>query len=338
MKKLYSGIIVGIFLLSTFLALNIYNSTSYPGFGNNEACNNCHNQPAFIKNTTLSFAMNNFTQAQKVFSNGQFATDEVPVIQTNNRSSSNIEFIQMTFLKNSSDIMVMAQVPDSTPTPLGTNSAVSDKFGIIFNIDVENFTVGDFLTSYNSTQTNLDLVLKGQMAFTNGHADLWYADVGKIGLNATGLAQNDFISTGVASDGGAYQNLHVSVWYGNLGHGSVGYRYYFVRALADADTNDAQFLTDGVGINYAIASWDNSSTFYHHSSFDQMVIVGQQVGGPIVSKTGIFITNNVTMPAITVTEAASISSSVEAFTVVIILAVVAIAVPIVVYFIRPKTK
>ena len=342
MKKLYGGIIVGIFILSTFLAINLYNSTSEPGFGQNEACNNCHNQPAFIKDVSASFAMNNYTQAEQTFmSNGNniLSTDEVPVSQTNNRSD--IEFIQMTFIKNASDIMVRAQIPDTTPTTQGQGSATSDKFGIIFNIDVDNFTVGQFLENNNGAYVlgkNLNQTLTGgDMSFPQGHADFWYVDMNNIGPNGTGMAQDEFISTGIASDGNAHQDVHFSVWYGNTGSAtrvSMGYRLYFVRALDTGDSNDAQFTADGTGVNYAIAYWNSNSTYYHHSSFDQMVIIGNKVGNIIGSTT---IQNNVTYST-TFTEAASISSSVTAFSVVIVLAVVAIAVPIVVYFIRPKTK
>lgn len=338
MKKLYAGIIVGIFLLSTFLALNLYSSTSYIGYGQNETCNNCHNQPAFVKPVdSISFPMNNFSQAENAFmanGNNKWATDEVPVVQTNNRSAT--EFIQMTFLKNTTDVLVRAQVPDPTYTVKGTGSAHSDKFGIIFNIDVANFSVGDFLINYNSTaNVSLDNVLTGQMQFPNGTADLWYVDVNNIGVNQTGMAQDEFISTGIASDGASHQDVHVGIWYGDLGHGSIGYRFYFVRKLNTNDPNDARFDVDGMGINYAIASWNDNSTYYHHSSFDQMVIVGNKIGVTTIGTTT--ITNNFNYTT-TFTEQASIGSSLTAFSVVIILAIVAIAVPVVTFFIRPRNK
>ena len=324
MKKIYGILVIGIFLLSTFLAINLYNSASFPGYGQNETCNNCHNQPAFVRDVTASFAMNNFTQANQVFSQyGKWATDEVPVIQTNNRSLSNLEFVRMSFLKNSTSIMVMAQVNDATSTAKGTGSATSDKFGIIFNIDVANFTVGDFLTYYNSSTNNLDNVLQGQMAFPNGHADLWYVDVGVLGTNTTGMASDRSISSGILTD--IHQYVHVGIYYGNFDHGH-GYQFFFVRDLITNDSNDAQFNNNGVGINYAIASWDDSETTSHHSSFDQMVIVGDSIG---VQST--LISNFTT----TYSEPASITSSLTAFTVVMVLALVAIAIPIVFYF-KPK--
>lgn len=274
MKKIYVGVLFGIFALASFMAMNLYTSTSFPGYGGNEACNECHNQPALVKKVEASFAMTDFTAAENVFSQyGQWSTDEVPIIPTNNRSESNLEFSAVTFLKNSTDVMVRAQMSDRTPTAKGTGSATSDKYGFIFNIDVVNFTVGDFLTNYNSSDTNLDSVLTGQMAFSSGgHADFWYVDVGKIGTNATGMASDKSISTGILTD--TEQDVHVSVWYGDLGHGSVGYRYYFVRPIDTKDSNDAQFNVDGTTMHYAIASWNGNSGAYHHSSFDQMIIVG----------------------------------------------------------------
>ena len=189
MKKIYGLIIVSIFLMSTFLAINLYNSTSFPGYGENKECNYCHNQPAFVKDMpNANFAMGNFTQANQVFSenNGQWATDEVPTIPTNNRTETNLEFVKMTFIKNSTDIMVMAQIPDSTYN--ATASATSDKFGIIFNIDVKNFSVGQFFQSYDSnTSLPLDQVLTGNMGFPQGHADLWYVDMADPNIHVNGI-------------------------------------------------------------------------------------------------------------------------------------------------------
>lgn len=341
MKKIYALIITTVFLMSSFLAINLYISSSFPGYGGNITCNNCHNQPAFVKNVDVSFAMNNFTGAAALISSHAiYATDEVPIIQTNNRSVANLEFVKMQFMKNSTDVIVMATIDDNTPTPLNTPSATSDKFGIIFNIDVKNFTVGDFLTNYNSTfdhGTNGDLnqVLSGQMGFPEGagHADLWYVDMGKTGLNTTGFAQDEYITTAILSDGASHQDVSYSIWYGvTANHGSpvYGYRIIFVRPLDTSDPNDASFAQNGVGINYAIASWNNSATYYHHSSFDQMVIVGDQIG--VVTQGTITVNNNMTQ---TITESASVTSSLSAFTVVFVLAALAIAIPVVTYF-RPR--
>ena len=333
MKKLYAGLVIGIFLISTFLAINLYNSTSFPGYGTNAPCNECHNQPAFIKNVDVSFNMNNHTQSANAFSNNQqWATDEVPTIPTNNRSDSNIEFVTMTFLKNSTDIMVRAQVSDSNYN--ASSSTTSDKFGIIFNIDVANFTVGDFLTNYNATATNLDNVLTGQMAFPNGHADFWYVDMSKIPVNTSSMAADDYIAGGINSDGTSHQDVHVTAWYGAYGHGnSMEYDYYFVRALNTNDPNDVQFTNDGVGVHYAIAHWEASSATYHISSFDQMVIVGDSVGAVINTVGTTTVNNNFTT---TYSEPASIGSTVTTFTVVIVLALIAVALPIIAYFYKPR--
>ena len=196
--------------------------------------------------------------------------------------------------------MVEAQLDDPTVTIKSQGSAVSDKFGIIFNIDVRNFSVGDFLTLYNNNG-NLNTVLTGQMAFPIGHADLWYVDIANIGYNATGKAQDEFISTGIASDGSSYQDVYVSVWYGNIGH-SMAYRIFFVRNLTTQDANDAQFNQNGFGIYYAISSWDDSSTYYHLSSFDQMVILGDSIAGGQNSTVTQYVIDNQTQ---TITQVSS---------------------------------
>ncbi len=320
MKKIYVGIIFGVFALASFMALNVYTSTSFPGYGNNEECNYCHNQPALMKTVQASFAMSDFAGANAVFTQyGQWSTDEVPIIPTNNRSDANLEFASVTFLKNSTSIMVKAQVPDKTPTALGTGSATSDKFGFIFNIDVVNFTVGQFLTNYNSSQTNLDNVLSGQMAFsTGGHADFWYVDVGKFGTNTTGKALDEAISSGITNDGATHQDVSVGIWYGNLGHGSVGYQYFFVRALNTGDPNDAQFNVDGAATHYAIASWDASSGAYHHSSFDQLIIVGNNFN--VVSTITVTATSSKT------------SGTTSSFTVVFVLLGLAVSIPVIAHY------
>ena len=331
MNKMHIGILFGIFALASFVALNLYTSTSYIGYGTNAPCNECHNQPALVQDVNGNFAMSNFTQAEKVFNNGEIAygTDEVPTVQTNNRSVT--QFDTITFLRNSTDVMVRAQVADKTYTVKGSGSSTSDKFGIIFNIDVVNFTVGDFLTSYNSTETNLNNVLVGQMAFTSGHADFWYVDVNTIGTNATGMAQNGYIAGGVNFETAAqYQTIYVSVWYGNLGHGSIGYRYYFVRALNTGDSNDAQFNVDGTAIHYAIASWNASQTDFHLSSFDKMIIVGNSfnVIKTVTSTATTTQTETTTqVSTTTVTGQGSSSNTSPSYTLIFVLAGLLISIP-----------
>lgn len=335
MKKLYIGIIFGVFALASFMALNLYTSTSFPGYGNNEACNNCHNQPALVKDVQASFSLNNFTQANQVFNKyGQWATDEVPTIPTNNRSDANLAFIRMSFIKNSTDVMVMAQVNDPTPTTKGTSAATSDKFGIIFNVDVVNFTVGQFLTSYNSTATNLNNVLSGQMAFsTGGHADLWYVDVGTIGTNTTGYAVDKSISTGITTDPSSEQNVQVGIYFGGFDHGS-GYQYFFVRPISPVNSNTDQvnFAKNGQSIHYAIAWWNNEQAEYHHSSFDQMVIVGNQFN-VIQTSTQLQTT---TVTTTTTASSSKTSGTTSSFTVVFVLAALVISIPIVSHYRRRR--
>ncbi len=321
MKKAYIGMLAGVLFLASFMALNIYTATSFPGYGGNKECNYCHNQPALVRDVQASFAMNNFTQANQVFNQyGQWATDEVPTIQTNNRSSSTLEFIKMSFLKNSTDVMVMAQVNDPTVTVKGTASSTSDKFGILFNVDVANFSVGQFLTNYNGSETNLDKVLSGAMAFsTGGHAELWYVDVGTTGTNTTGMASDKSISTGITTNSAAEQDVHVGIYYGAFDHG-YGYQYFFVRPLAPVNNNtdQANFANDGIAIHYAVAWWNNLQNEYHHSSFDQMVIVGNHF--------------NVIQTQYETVTASKTSGTASSFTVVFVLAALVIAIPVVSHY------
>ena len=322
MKKLYIGIIFGVFALASFMALNLYTSTSFPGYGTNAPCNECHNQPALVKNVDASFAMNNHAAQMNVFTeaNGQWATDEVPTIPTNNRSDSNLEFISLTFLKNSTDIMVRAQVSDSTYN--ASSSTTSDKFGLIFDIDVANFTVGDFLTNYNATATNLDNVLTGQMAFSSGHADFWYVDLAKNPVNQSSMAMDDYISGGINSDGASHQDVHVAVWFGGYGHGkALEYDYIFVRSLSTNDPNDAQFNVDGTAIRYAVAHWDASSSTYHYSSFDQAIVVGDNLN--VIQTTSVVQTSTVTVTK----SATTTSGTTSSFTIVFGLAALVVCIP-----------
>jgi hypothetical protein len=336
MKKLYFGILFGIFAMASFVALNMYTSTSLPGFGN-ESCNNCHNQPALVKDVGASFAMNNYTAASNAFKNTTWSADEVPTVQTNNRSV--IEFNFVAFQKNTTHVMIMAQVSDETVTTKGQGSAHSDKFGLIFNIDVANFTVGQFFTSYTNGQS-LDTTLSGDMMFPEGHADFWYVDVNDIGTNATGMAKDEAISTGILSDGGTHQDVSVSVWYISVTHGSNTvheYVYFFVRALNTGDSNDAQFDVDGTAIHYAIAGWNDNSTYYHLSSFDQMIIVGTTFD--VVNHTTT-MTNTVkttetktvketTTAVTTVTGTGTASGTTSSFTVIFVLAGLFVSIPII---------
>ena len=329
MKKLYIGIAFGIFFLASFLALNLVTSTSFPGYGTNKECNYCHNQPALVKDVSganSTFAFGDIVQAQKVFSedNLQWARDEVPTIQTNNRSAE-IAFVSMAFLRNSTSLMVQAQIED--PTVNNTNQATSDKIGIIFNIDAKNFSVGQFLTSYVTGQP-LDTTLHGIMGFSQGgHADLWMVDTSIVKANTTGMASDMYISTGILTD--AKQNVSVWVWYGNIGHGHMGYQYYFVRPLNTGDVNDAQFDVAGTPIYYAVAHWDASWTVYHDSSFDQMVVVGNSVDGITARTTTETKTSVQTQTETKTITTSNTSGTTSSFTAVFVLAALAVSIPLI---------
>ena len=323
----------GIFALASFLAMNLYTSTSYPGYGQ-EACNNCHNQPILAKNVDVSFALGDWAASEAAFANnGLYATDEVPIIQTNNATSEqNIEFVRTQFMKNSTDFMAMFEIPDATHT--NATSATSDKFAVLFNIDEANFTIGDFFSYYNRSDSSLDTRLSGQMGFKNdGEADMWYVDTATTGFNTTGKAQDEYISTNYNSDGASHQDVYYALWYGVLAvHGSVewGYRIWFVRSLTTNDPNDVQFNQDGNGIYYAIAAWDHSEYEYHHSSFDQMLIVGDHIN---VSVSTTLATTTATKTetkqnTVTVTNT-STSGTTSSFTAVFVLAALAVSIPLI---------
>jgi hypothetical protein len=320
MKKLHIGILFGIFALVSFVGLNLYTSTSFPGFSSGADCNQCHNSPTFVKNAQVSISVND-PDADDVFeANRQHARNYIPAVQTNNRSLDNTEFVQITFLKNTSHIMVMARYSDSTVG--GNTKSTSDKFGIIFNIDSVNFSVGNFINSYNSSAP-LDDVVNGQMALNDGHADFWYVDTSVNAINASSKAADMYISSNYQSDGdAATQNVDVGVYY-------RGGRYYIylVRALTTSDTNDVQFSADGTAIKIALATWDNNRFTYHMSSFDNMIILGNYSVGMGFGTTTVTETK---------TETGSVSASTSSFTVVFVLAGLAVGIPVIANMRRRK--
>lgn len=326
MKKLYAGLIFGIFMMSSFLAINLYTGTSFPGYGSNETCNNCHNQPAFAKSVDTNFVLGDWANSQKVFDdNALWSTDYVPVINVTNRGQGQ-EFVRTQFLTNSTDFMMMMEIDDNTPTGTANTSATADKFAVIFNINSVNFTVGDFLTSYVSTG-----VINGQMGLKDGEADLWWIDTSVTGVNTTGTAMDYYITSNYVTDGAAHQDVKFALWYGILAVHQApvwGYRLWFVRSLTDNDPNDVQFSA-GNSVRYAIATWNDTTAEFHESSFDQMLIVGDQMAGKMT------VTTSVTATA-TETKTITGSSTASAFTAVFVLAGLAASVPLISYYRRRK--
>jgi hypothetical protein len=323
MKKLHIGILFGIFALVSFVGLNLYTSTSFPGFSSGADCNQCHNSPTFVKNAQVSISVND-ANADSVFeANRQHARNYIPAVQTNNRSLDNTEFVQITFLKNTSHIMVMARISDSSVG--GTTKATSDKFGIIFNIDSANFSVGNFINSYNSSAP-LDDAVNGQMALNDGHADFWYVDTSVNAINASSKAADMYISSNYLTDGTGAQDVDVGVYYR-----SSRYYIYLVRALTTTDANDVQFTKDGTAIKIALATWDNERFTYHMSSFDNMIILGNYTVGM-----GFGTTTVTTTQKETVTASGTISASTSSFTIVFVLAGLAVGIPVIANIRRRK--
>jgi hypothetical protein len=226
--------------------------------------------------------------------------------------------------------MVYSDVEDDTLG--GTTTSSSDKFGILFNIDSVNFSVGNFINSYNSSAP-LDDVVNGQMALNDGHADFWYVDTATHTINAT--AKDMYISSNYLSDGDAStQDVTVGIFYHIVtAHGSTHghYRIYFVRALTTSDANDVQFSKDGTAIKYAIGVWDNSRFTNHFSSFDNMVIVGDYSVGMGFGTTTITSTQKET-----VTESGTVSASTSSFTIIFVLAGLAVGIPVIANMRRRK--
>ena len=212
---------------------------------------------------------------------------------------------------------------------------------MLFNINESKFTIGDFFTYYNRSDSSLDTRLSGQMGFKNdGEADMWYVDTATTGFNTTGKASDEYITTTIFKDRSTQQDVYYALWHGVLAVHSngpeYGYRIWFVRNLTTNDPNDVQFNDLGNGINYAVAWWDNSQNEYHHSSFDQMLIVGDVIGLNTVTTSFTQTDTELSNVTIVSTAPASISTTVTTFSIVIGLAVVAVALPIITYIIRPK--
>lgn len=294
MKKLHVGLIIAIFALSSFMAINLYASQSLPGFSSGADCNLCHNSPQFVKKVDASISVGKFDAYKTFDTHRQYSRNYLPVIKTDNRSYEfnvngsfdqevlNVEFLQLTTIKNTTHIMVMARWSDSTIGST-TTKATSDKLGIIWNIDSGNFSVGNFLS--DTTTSYPGVVENGEMALENGKADFWYVDTSVNGINKTSKAADKSISTSIATD--ASQDVDAGVW-------RFGGRYYvyLVRALTNSDTNDVQF-TDGKVIKIATALWDNDVNTAHFSSFDNMAIVAEykvdlNIGGAASGTTSSF--------------------------------------------------
>jgi hypothetical protein len=326
MKKLYqAGIMSAIFLLSGFIAMNMYSSTSFPGFHSDAPCNLCHNDPVYALD--VEGEINTHVMDDAIWSeHAQWSTNYVPLINTNNRTEdeefTNWKWFTMQFLKNSTHIVFKARIPDTTMTN-------TDKFAIIWNIDVSNFTVGEFLAHYSDGATT------GQMKFTNGHADMWWWSQSTVPANTTAKMGDYYIDTShYNNDGTGNQDVYLYPYYGGIGgYGNPkGYIIYFVRALTTSDTNDVQF-EDGDGIQYALAHWDDSGYINHYSSFDKMMIVGDTIG----------VVNVVTMPVTvektvekTVEVSGEPSGTTSSFTVITLVAGLLFAIPVMTFLRKRK--
>jgi hypothetical protein len=333
MKKIYQvGIISAIFVLSGVMALNMYSSTSFPGFHSDAPCNFCHNDPVYAREVTGEISVDP-TDAAMWDDNQQWSLNEVPMVNTNNRSE--FEFFAMQWLTNSTHVAFRARIPDDT-----MNS--NDKFAIIWNIDVSNFTVGEFLTHYAEEGTS------GSMSFSNGHADMWFWKASTIGANSSGATMDYYIDTSHYMADSTTNGMTYTYYGGMGGFGNPsGWILTFVRELTTGDANDVQFETGSV-IQYALAHWNDGSYVNHMSSFDKSLVVGDQIygAGDTVTAVSTVVQTETETKSVNVTQTlkqtetetvtGEPSGTTSSFTLLTLVAGLAIAIPLMSYLKKRK--
>ena len=177
--KLAVSLFGALFILG-LLGLNMYSSSSLPGFSGGAGCYMCHNDPVYVKDIgTTNLPQWNATTGWPNtggFSSA-FATNYVPlvyvpdpVLPAEGEANPNLAFVKIQFEMNDSHISILVRVEDESID-------VSDKFAIVFNIDSTNFSIGNF-------QDN------GLMKLDTGHADMWIWDGNVVAPNSTGLAKD----------------------------------------------------------------------------------------------------------------------------------------------------
>ncbi|OLS26824.1 MAG: hypothetical protein HeimC3_07160 [Candidatus Heimdallarchaeota archaeon LC_3] len=314
--------IFGALFIVGLLGLNMYSSTSLPGFSGGKGCYACHNNPVYVydygtNNLPTWNATAEWPDTSAFGANGNFATNYVPVIPATDGSDihTQLGFVKLIFASNDSHISLLVRI-DFDPF-INT----SDKFAIVFNIDSTNFSIGQFKD--------------GGMKMQNGNADMWLWKGTDVVPNGTGMADDRYVDTTADSDDDISSDVHVAVSYGGVGYGgTMGYYLQFTRARVTTDTaQDVQF-GDGAHIPYGIAYWNGTSSINHHSSFDRSLVMGPSIEQIVTLNPYVTVTQT---QEHTVTETQTIldedtvtitTGNASAFTAILVIATI-IAIPVI---------
>lgn len=305
---------VGLGLILTLLVMSMYNAESFPGFHGGGSCDLCHNDPQFVLPVDEGVDPDQWPDAEWLEEHTQYSTNYIPL---GGNYGANHVFMKVQTLKNSTHVFIITQMEDVTLNTTGS----TDKLAIIFNIDVTNFSVGDFMDGSSLSS--------GEMAFSNGMADMWFWDAGVLGPNGSDSGIGDYYIDTNHYNEDTDQDLTIGAQYGDLGaHSDNGYFVTFIRELTTDDANDVQFK-EGEMIEFAVAYWNGSGYASHISSFDKSLVVGDELGvTEVVTETETEAITETTTEKETVTTT-SVQSSTSAFTLVIAISALLIAIPVV---------
>ncbi|MHA2365851.1 MAG: ethylbenzene dehydrogenase-related protein [Candidatus Hodarchaeales archaeon] len=298
MKKIYKIIpIAGIVMILVFLGVNLYASQSFPGFHSNADCTYCHNDPVFALPVADAdvpdLATNTFFEDTFWEDNQEWTFNYVPTVKSDNRFGGGIVFFHVQMLMTETKMIVQLSWEDDT---FNTTGSTADKAAIIFNIDIEGFTIGDFLGDPADQENRFDSSTgAGKMKFWDGGtADMWYwnaKDVTPTAANASAVMDAEKGDWSISStyDKDETQDVTTYAYFGTtaLHDNPDGYYVTFVRDLTTDDDMDVQFK-DGEVIQYAIAYWDGEGGAGHYTSFDKYMVVGETIEGPVAGGTSSF--------------------------------------------------
>jgi hypothetical protein len=330
--------VLGAVFLMGLLALNMYGSTSLPGFGpsGGYVCQHCHNDVALagevVGDLSWVYPANGTPLST---SNADYGVNYVPIVNVDNTTqfgenatetdwgeNGDIHFTKVVFDYNATHFRFQVRIDFDATNDVGT---LSDRFAVIWNIDASPFSIGQFWSGLS-------------MNFDSGSADMWFWDANDVN-NGTGMADDMIFAPGYGTE--TQQDVQVGADWHDIGrNGELGYYLTFMRARETGDPQDVQF-TDGAFIQYAIAYWNGSDGSVvdrwtqHFSSFDKALIVGQQLA--IDTETVLdptTVTEPTTVPTTvqntvttTKTETAQPSQTTSAFTAILVIATV-IAIPV----------
>jgi hypothetical protein len=267
----------------------MYSSTSLPGFSGGAGCYHCHNDPVYVYNDSGNLPAWNATKQwpeTSWFSARQdFSINYVPVVSVTEASlEENLGFVKIIFATNASHFTTLIRV-DFDPF-----INASDGFALVFNIDSTNFSMGMFMDN-------------SLMKTQNGNADLWVWKNSDVGANGTGLADDQNIDT-TYHQSDASQDVTVAASYGVVGFGGgKGYYLQFTRARDTGDANDVVFGDNAV-IAFGIAYWNGTSGNAHQSSFDKLLVIGDQSAfdKPVTVNPYVTVTETQAKETVTTTE------------------------------------